>query len=409
MRYLRQFIAGLLLSLSLAAGAQAPAFQDAQHQQVVTQLAQEMRLLELMLRGLRGGLQESFKRDPEALARWLDRIDRPEFAARANALLLPFFGHAISKEQALAFDDFLATSAGQKINDYWYRNALDPSLKLEADQFTASERQELDKVLDKNSPLAAGIGEFKKTMASVAFKKTFSAFIAEEGRDLPPIPARQLADQLEQSLKDPAAAARGPAPTATGNDTFDTLFAPALRRSLEIRGDYDEAIQRAELGDLFSPQTLTSPATIQTKLKNLAGLRKALMHFTDEIRASRALAIKEGRHQALADAQNKRLVTQWESGVNKGAVRTEAFIKNQYALLDLYDELLKFALAQRGKIRADNDEPLFDSDKALKRYNALLERINRAIAEENQLTTAALDQISDLVSTLRGETSSPQP
>lgn len=191
---------------------------------------------------------------------------------------------------------------------------------------------------------------------------------------------------------------RAPSPMVAGRDTVPGRLAEVVRtnseKSVRMQLAYRKEIAQMGLEQTLAPQRLVSSTGIAESRGTLVRYEALLARMEQDESAAFASARSEVV-QALGNAREATEILRGMDGNQaKVAATSQRMLVNQRANMTAQRELLDYMERLLGHVQTQKDELLFESDRHLRGYNALITRIGSLAQEEEAIrreSKAALD------------------
>lgn len=385
MKLIRYIVACLALCLSAAAIADttpslAPAYQQDLNT-IISLTTMESTLIEAFQKALR----ESPNYTEEQRTALLNLATDKGFTSRMHAMLLDQMARNIPPSDARNLVKVLQNPGAAKIFNYGKNKAMDPA--IEPPLFTEEETKNLQR-LEKDKNLFASTQLFASLLSSPGFTSSIQAFCLAEFLPIIGTPAEKLGQELEGK---PASNNLPPAEVGAARDAFIAFFLRVRQANIDINQRYIDKLKKLQIGNIIGLDVLTSVSNIGASLKTVDAAQAALNQFKKEADTEVERSTKEFKSLEMFKNSAPEIAANWEAGVSRGYARRISFQENQQKILALYRRVLEFARANNGKFRKQDTQLVFESTEDAAIYNALLQQIKDAAAEESQILKQSAD------------------
>jgi len=385
MKLIRYIAICLALCLSVDAMAEpAPKLAPA-YQQDLNTIISLTTIESTLIEAFQKGVTESPSYTAEQRTALLNLTSDKGFVSRMHAMLLDQMAKGIPPADARNLAKTLQIPGVMKLINNGKNAAMDSNAELLLP--TEEEKKNLQK-LEKDKKQIASIQQLASALNSPNFTSSIQAFCLAELLPYIGTPTEQLAQDLDGK---PAASSTSPAQVGAARDAFMAFFLRTKQANVDINQRYADTLKKLQIGNILSADVLSSLPNIDAALQALDGAEVALNQFKKEADMEVEQSTKEFQSLEIFKNAAPEIVASWESGVSKGYARRIAFQENQQKILTLYRRVLQFARTNNGKIRKQDTKLIFDTTEDLTIYNALLQQIKDAAAEENQMLKQSAD------------------
>lgn len=169
---------------------------------------------------------------------------------------------------------------------------------------------------------------------------------------------------------------------------FD-YYTESLSRSHQVYTTYNTQIRQLYLTGILSPATLVSDGLIKAYLNKVDQALAVLDEYKQNSHAVTQEAITRLHALPLSRSSLQFMQGDWEKQLEQDYTQVLSFQENQQKILYLYRRILQLSQDNLGKITQKDKTLVFDSEDTMGVYNALIQHVRNAIAEEKTLKDPA--------------------
>ena len=394
-------LARMLLALCLASSITMASAEpvDRARLEAARRFVVTLGIADLFIAGIKLGYADQARKDPEKAneMRWIlekftvdSTIDR----------LTPIYAKHLTTSQFNELNSFYQTTLGQKI---WqvYSKAAVTRLPPVLPQLTPEETRKVNSFVNGSKALHAlnaAEAAINKDLESLAKSWAQEILLDNLGNA-----RHQLADVLdpEGSKGKNSDAAPPIGPMAEFVTILRTFYEQNLKSTNQLQID----IEAIDASTLLKPANLTSRQGIAEGRNKIDRYEALLARRWREYNAITDQLTQSLKNIRIDQKTRENLLAGVEKGLSGAYERALRSQENQRNLVAIFRDILTLADEKFGKIKAEENRLIFDSNADLQTYELLFERLKKEAAIETKITEEEQQVRENGLRMLRGEKS----
>lgn len=346
---------------------------------------------ELVIHGMKQGMEEKRTRDPEHAANEEKFPDGISPEAIINRVA-PIYMQYLTYEEAVEVTRFFHTPTGHKLlTAYKSKAQMGRKAPIEEMGMTILERRHLNSFLDGNvwrrfdEAHNKAAEEMKAALIRLWNETGYRSTVSPFTKRLANLIENRADESSNSAETENSMTASTSDPNAVYLDQVVRLAQTSRRRTETLREEYKTGIKKLELGAVLLPANLVSKDRIDAGRDKIMQLETLLdTQIGGIVRETEEFY---GKAKALEGPESLRRTI--GEGLDRGFRRSlgwhVSFGENQRMLFDVCRRLIAFSESRLGKISLEDGRLLFDEAADLDMYRALRAQLDAQVEREDQL------------------------